>query len=83
MRFSSERMRQDRGMTDGYRMLVLKIHRINYSWNVRGKEILPYSFWETNFLKIKLPSREYIICFLTNFYEINCRLYRMRQLYRH
>jgi hypothetical protein len=78
MRFSSERMRQDRGMTDRYRMLVLKIHRINYSWNVRGKEVLPYSFWETNFLKIKLPFRECIICFLTNFYEINCSLYRMQ-----
>jgi hypothetical protein len=51
MKFSSIKMRQDRGMTGRYRMLVLKINRTNHFWNVRGKEVLPYSLWEKIFLK--------------------------------
>jgi len=46
MKFSSIKMRQDREVTDRYRMPVLKIHRAKHSRNLSSKEVLPYSFWE-------------------------------------
>lgn len=67
MKFSSIKMRQDRGMTDRYRMLVLKIHRTKRSWNVRGKEGLPYSFWEKKILKSNYGLESRLFAFLLIF----------------